>query len=249
MASLFFTSLFISVDCRADSNGWEEVFFRSNQAYKEARYKDAAKGYGQLIRSGHESGHLYYNLGNAWFRLGRIGKAILNYERALSLIPRNADLNFNLRHARDRIMDDIPQSKGLFQATFFWLDSLSLKELFHVFFIINILFWGVLIVRQFTRSEPAYYLFLALLVLWVLAVASFGLKWYQTETDDRAVILAKEVNILAGPDTKDIVLFKLHDGTIVRHERSEDGWALIRLPDKKRGWLRETIIKRINGHR
>ena len=76
-----------------------------------------------------------------------------------------------------------------------------------------------------------------LLVFWVISGLSFGLKWYQLEADDRAVILEPELNVLAGPDLGDTVLFKLHAGTMVQVERSEDGWALVRLPDKKRGWV------------
>ena len=79
----------------------------------------------------------------------------------------------------------------------------------------------------------------------MMAGASFGLKWHQIETDDRAVILQQEVDILAGPNIRDTVLFKLHEGTIVQQERSEDGWWLIRLPDGKRGWINSEAIEPI----
>ena len=66
----------------------EEGFYRANAAYKEGRYPEAIQGYRDLIASGHAGGHLYYNLGNAYFRSGALGPAILNYERARLLIPR-----------------------------------------------------------------------------------------------------------------------------------------------------------------
>jgi len=53
------------------------------------------------------------------------------------------------------------------------------------------------------------------------------------------------LDVLAGPDNQDTVLFKLHAGTIVHVERSEDGWSLVRLPDKKRGWVRADTIESI----
>ena len=71
------------------------------------------------------------------------------------------------------------------------------------------------------------------------------MKWQQTRTDDRAVILQTEVSVLAGPDSRDTLLFKLHEGTVVHLERSEEGWSLIRLSDGRRGWLRGEGLERI----
>lgn len=231
----------------AENQPWEEVFFRANQAYKEGHFQKAIDGYSQLIQSGRETGHLFYNLGNAYFRLNQLGRTIANYERARLLIPRDPDLNFNLRYARDRTRDAIPASRGLISTTFFWLDSLNLDELFWGFAILNLLFWAILVARLFLRAEWTYYLSLVVLILWLMAGTSFGVKWYQLGTDDRAVILEHEVNVLAGPDIQDTVLFKLHEGTIVRQERSEDGWSLVWLPDKKRGWVKKGAVEQIHS--
>lgn len=233
------------LNAEAQPNGWEDLFFRANQAFKESHYQDAIDGYEQLVQTGHENGHIYYNLGNGYFRLNQLGQAILNYERARILIPRDADLNFNLRLARDQIQDAIAEPQGFIQMAFFWLDALSLHEVFWGFGILNVIFWGILLIRLFHRLEWNYYLSLVFLVLWLIGGISFGLKWHQVWTDDRAVILKKEVNILSGPDIQDTVLFKLHEGTIVHHERSEDGWFLIRLPDKKRGWVAAAAVEQI----
>lgn len=233
------------LDVEARTNGWEDLFFEANQAFKEGHYQDAIDGYEQLVQTGHKNGHIYYNLGNGYFRLNKLGQAILNYERARILIPRDADLNFNLRLARDKIQDAIAEPQGFIQMAFFWLDSLSLQEVFWGFGILNVLFWGILLIRLFHRSEWNYYISLLFLALWLIGGTSFGLKWHQVWTDGRAVILKKEVNILSGPDIQDTVLFKLHEGTIVYHERTEDGWFLIRLPDKKRGWVEAGTVEQI----
>jgi len=228
------------------TNGWEETLFKANQAYKEKRFEASIDGYEQIIRSGHANGHIYYNLGNAYFKEDRLGRAILNYERALFLMPRDADLNFNLRHARDQIKDDIPGSKNLMSTTFFWLDSLRSGEIFWAFAILNSLLWLTLILRLFNRSDGTYSLFIILLIFWLITGTSLGLKWYKMESDNRAVILDKEVNALAGPDIKDTELFKLHEGAVVNLERSEDGWFLINLPDKKRGWVKAGSVESIS---
>lgn len=235
-------AVFLISDANARADKFEETFFKANQAYGEGRFQEAIQGYDRVIRSGHRNGHLYYNLGNAYFKTEQLGPAILNYERAYLLMPRDADLNFNLSYARDQMRDAIPQSQGLFQTAFFWLDSLSMAEMFWAVALLNVLFWGILFIRLFHRMEWTYYLFLILLIFWVIGGTSFGLKWYQARSDDRAVVLKKEVSILAGPDVRDTVLFKLHEGTIVHHERSEDGWSLVHLPDKKRGWVKSEAV-------
>ncbi|HID30644.1 MAG TPA: hypothetical protein EYP19_11650 [Desulfobacterales bacterium] len=235
-----------AIGITAENQQPEELFFRANQAYKEGRFQEAVNGYGQLIESGHEDAVLFYNLGNAYFRLDQLGRAILNYERARLLTPRDADLNFNLGLARDDMQDAVSESQDVISSTFFWLESFNLYEALWGFALLNLVFWTTLVARLFLKAEWLFYAFLCVLVFWFIAGASFGLKWYQVEADRRSVILPTEVNVLAGPDTGDTVLFKLHAGTIVHHERPEGEWSLVRLPDKKRGWVKTESIGEIN---
>jgi tetratricopeptide (TPR) repeat protein len=236
---------FVNVPALAQEAQREERLFTANQAYKDGRFQQAADAYAQLIESGVANGHVYYNLGNACFRMNALGKAILNYERARFFTPRDADLNFNLRHVRTQLRDDIPEARGFINQTFFWLEEVTLREMLFVFASLNFLFWAVLLVRLFRKPEWSFYALIVLLIFWGIAGMSFGLKWVQLETDDRAVVLKKEISVMAGPETRDTVLFKLHEGTMVAQERWEDGWTLIRLPDKKRGWVTADAVKKI----
>lgn len=243
--ALFLSGMTLPAALKTPTWAWEETFFKANQAYKEGRFQEAAEGYEALIRSGHGGGHLRYNLGNAYFRLGELGRAILLYERARLKIPRDPDLNFNLRYALDQTQDALVESQGPVEMTFFWLDALTQGELFLGFAVLNGLFWGIGLLRLFRRAEWSYYAWILLLVLWLVCGASLGLKWHRTSTDHRAVVLEKEVDVLAGPAAGDTVLFRLHEGALVRLERFEDGWALIRLADSKRGWVAAGDVQRI----
>lgn len=247
MAGFFAVFLAYGLDAKAER--WEETFLEANQAYRQGRFQEAVKRYEHLISSGHENGHFYYNLGNAYFETKQLGKAILNYERARQLIPRDADLDFNLKLALDRIQDAVQKSQSPLTTAFFWNESLDLGELFWVFASFNFLFWVVMLTRLFVNSEWTFYFFLILIVFLGISGLSLGVKWYQFVEDRRVVIVQKEVDVLAGPDSHDTVLFKLHDGTIVHHERSEDGWSLISLPDKKRGWLKAGVAEQIRQER
>ena len=229
----------------ATATAGDNLLQEADRAYRAGQFQAAYDGYERLLRAGGETGHLWYNLGNAAFRLNQTGRAILYYERARALLPRDADLRFNLSHAREQLRDDIPAAEGFVGAAFFWLGSLTLAELFWCFAAANALFWGIMTARLFSRAEWTYSLLFLLLVFWVLAGSSFGIKWHQVRNDDRAVVLQTEVSVFAGPDSRDTVLFKLHEGATVRIERSEAGWSLARLPDGRRGWLRTEAAERI----
>jgi tetratricopeptide (TPR) repeat protein len=229
----------------AEAENLDELFFEANKAYEEERFQEAVEAYNTIAAYGLQNGHVYYNLGNAHYRLGYIGKAILNFERARLLIPRDPDLKFNLNHARDQTQDALPEPKGFIRTTFFWLGSLTLGEAFWAFALLNLVFWTFLFIRLLRRSEWTYYLTLILLILWLIAGTSFALKYYRLKTDDRAVVLPKEARVLAGPHEQDTLLFKLHEGAVVHVERSEVGWALIHLPDGKRGWIKVEAVEKI----
>jgi hypothetical protein len=247
LAPMTLLALFLVADrIGAENQQGEQLFFRANEAYKAGRFQEAVDGYNRLIQSGHETGHLFYNLGNAYFRLNQLGWAILNYERARLLMPRDADLNFNLRYARDQMRDAVAESQGLMNTTFFWLNTFNLHELFWSFAVLNVVFWAILVTRLFMRPDWIFYPFLVVLIAWFIAGFSFGLKWDQVHTDERGVVVQEEISVLAGPDINDTVLFKLHTGTEVCLERSEDGWSLVSLPDKKRGWVKKEAVERIN---
>ena len=228
-----------------DTASIEEIYFEANRAYKDERFREAVEGYLRLIGSGYVNGHLYYNLGNAYYRTGRLGRAILNYRRARLLIPRDADLNFNLQYALDQTQDAIAPDPNYLAQAFFWLDGLTLRELMWGFGVLNAMFWGILVLRLFVRYEWTYYVLVVLLIFWLAGGVSLGVKWYQLVTDQRAVILAGEIDVMAGPASGDTVLFKLHEGSTVRRERMEDGWSLIRLSESKRGWVASSAIEMI----
>ncbi|HNY63862.1 MAG TPA: tetratricopeptide repeat protein [Deltaproteobacteria bacterium] len=226
----------------------DESFSRINQDFREGRYEQAARGYEDLAASGRAGGHVYYNLGNACLKMGRPGEAILNYERARLMIPRDKDLSFNLSHALDLKADSSVSPAGPLSSVFFWIRSFALPELFWAFALCNGVLFAVLLLRLFWRAEWGYYLLMATLFLWFMGGLSFGLKLYETASDSRAVVVAKTADALAGPEPGDTVLFNLTEGAYVACERSEHDWILVSLPDGRRGWVRaqdaEVIVDR-----
>lgn len=251
MSKLLFISLlaiFLMIPiCGYSQNpaGSDQLFFKAGQAFRDGNFKEAASIYEKLLEETPNNGHLYYNLANAYFKSDRLGLAVLNYHRAHTFLPRDADLKFNLGLAMDQTVDAIAKQPDWLSATFFWLGSFSLSGFFIFFALINLVFWAVLLSRLFAKPDFSYYLLLLASLLMLAGGSSLALKYVQISGDNRAVIIAPEVSIMAGPDDKDTVLFKLHEGAMVLLERTEGAWRLLRLPDQKRGWAKADAVKRV----
>lgn len=89
-----------------------ETLARANQLYENGRFAEAAQTYEQVAAQGVTDAALFYNLGNAYYKLGDSGRAILNYERAALLAPRDADVYANLAMARAQVVDKYETNGG-----------------------------------------------------------------------------------------------------------------------------------------
>jgi tetratricopeptide (TPR) repeat protein len=224
---------------------WEELYFKANQYYKDGKFENALNTYNEVLETGRTGGDLYYNMGNTCYRLKMTGHAILYYERAHVFMPRDADLDYNLRYVKKTVKDAVENKPSIFSSIFFWTRSMTLNETLLLFAIINLFFWVSFIIRIYFKKEWTYYLPVILLVVWLVTGLSFGWKYLYILNDNRAVVLAETADVLSGPDIGNTLLFQLHSGTIVTQEREEEDWKLIRLPDNKRGWIKGNSIEKI----
>ena len=78
----------------------DTLFERGNQAYLHGDYAGAASAYEELLHQGAVSADLYFNLGDAYFRMGSLGPAIWAFEKAAALNPGSEDARYNLAEAR-----------------------------------------------------------------------------------------------------------------------------------------------------
>lgn len=73
----------------------------AREAYDDGRFDEAAGIYETMISEGVEAPEVRFNLGNARFRLGDAGRAVLEYRRAWRRAPRDPDISANLNLALD----------------------------------------------------------------------------------------------------------------------------------------------------
>src|SRR5208337_1300274 len=120
---LTFAIVFLCVlSVRAEDPG--AAFDAANRLYEQGKYSEAAAAYQKLVQAGQVSAALYFNLGNACFKAGTLGRALAAYRQAEALAPRDPDLRANIQFARD-------QAQGPTLALSRWqkvLGRLSLNE-------------------------------------------------------------------------------------------------------------------------
>ncbi len=245
--SLFFALsgllLLISpVQLRAESSP-ETAMQTALDAYKSGDFEGSYRQLDSLYRAGYESVALCYNLGNAAYKLGKIGPAVLWYERSLKQDPNFEDASFNLRLANARVVDHVVTPPEFF-----------LKRLFAN---------GIR-----ARAAGGWALF-AVIALWIAIACGFGFFWVKTEMLRRAtffigiaglvlslvtmgfslyqrsrlrqpregIVMAQNAYVKSAPEAEGTDLFMVHEGLKVSLAGKQGDWVKITLGDDKSGWM------------
>jgi len=214
------------------------LFLKASQDYNNGRYQEAAEAYAAILKQ-RENGYLYFNLGNCYLKMNKIGQAILNYRRAQKIIPRFADLEMNLKYARQETRDKI-EDKGysqLLRTIFFWYYRFNRQELLIGFLSLNLVFFLLASVKMYTQSEAVKWLLVVAGIIYLLSAGSAAARLYQDKSQQAGVVVGEELEVRSGSNINHVVLFKLHAGTEVTIEESTTGWLKVALPDGKIGWV------------
>lgn len=228
------------------------LYEQGNQFYTEGKFNEALDTYQEIIRMGYENGPLYYNIGNCYYKLGDIGRAILFYERAKKLIPSDEDLKANLAIAQLSVVDQIEPSPDfiLIQAAnaFFHVIPKSLQ--FMLMLCSYVLFMAFVILLLLSRSPQsrriAYRLVWVSGLVFVIITVSFTGRMLHEKKTSEAIILSEKVDVMSAPTSQGgVEAFSLHEGTKVRLDRSNEDWVEIVLPDRKVGWVKKDVLEAI----
>jgi tetratricopeptide (TPR) repeat protein len=238
VATTFAVFLGTSVLAQSDAD-----FMKANQAYAQSHFVQAIDGYEGLVRSGQWSANLFYNLGNAYFRTGDFGRAILNYERALALERHHPEATANLQIVRDetRALEMDPSWSERY------LQSASSNQ---YSIVAAIAFWvGVLclIRRIFLRRWSNVTVVLAIFSLLVFATSTFAIYEFEYGSKGRAlaIVTGKDVQArLATADTANAVL-ALPPGSEIKILSTRGDWLYAALPNNLRGWIPAKDAERV----
>jgi len=244
-SQLFILLIVILISSLLNAQDLDNRFNLANQAYADGDYLHAIELYSNILDEGIESGEIFFNLGNTYYKINDLGRAILNYEKARKYIDGDPALEQNLKLTQLRIVDKIEPIPELFIVewwaelihifsveTFLWLT-------FSLFTIVILLIIGVLLYSRhfFYRLTLAASLLFVLVLIITLSVI------YEFETSKFGVILKENVSVVSEPDSDGTEVFILHEGTKVKINRNLNNWLEISIPDGKIGWLSQTSLE------
>jgi tetratricopeptide (TPR) repeat protein len=245
---VFFPLLFIISLQAAIAQQVYDLFEEANQHYQKGEFESAVEKYELILSNGKESGELYYNLANAYYKLNRLGHARLNYERAVKWLDDDEAVIQNLELLKLRLIDQIEEPPRLF-INVWWDTILNFFGLRTSGNILLVLTWFMLLsgaVYIYSRKRGRIRfkgLFVTLLVCWIFILLIWTTKIYLFETEKQGVILSTSVTVYAEPAANTTELFVIHEGTIVNILRSSGEWLEVRLIDGKTGWLSGNVLE------
>jgi tetratricopeptide (TPR) repeat protein len=221
------------------------AYNQGNRLYARKDYAGAATAYRKALEPG-TSAATCYNLGNALFKSGHVGRAIVQYRRAYRLAPRDGDVRANLAFVRGYRADKVLTVPGpLAQAlddTFHLLSAREAALLAAVSFLLASLALALWVVRRWRA------LAVAAIALAVVSLFAFVTQrvWTAERAERPAVVIVPEVDVLGGPEADARQILLVHDGTEVRIRERRGGYLLVQLPGGSGGWLPAEALERID---
>jgi len=226
---------------------------QAQKEYQEGNFRKAIALLEEEIKIQQEQGNasagLYYNLGNAYFRVNEFAHALLNYERAQLFDPGDRDIRHNVEYTRTKIEDKILTADNFFLKIWFegiqnLLPSNSWAILSIVFFLVCIgclfLFFFVPVLSV---KKTGFYVGVVLFVLLIFTNIFAFKQRYKIENRDTAIVMAGSAPVVSSPTSSSKELFILHAGTKVVITKSDGNWFEIEIANGNVGWIQKSMIE------
>lgn len=225
-----------------------DLFRQARQSYDAGDYQKAITLYQKVLQQGQESAALHYNLGNAYFKMNAIGEAILHYEKAKRLAPRDRDIQFNLKVARLHVQDRITAPEPsvfmrIFNGLKYFLNLNELGWVTAVLFLIGSLLFALWRIGPDSRLRTLLSrVLVGWLVLFLLVAPLLLSRTLEAHQNTEGIVLTQEVKARSAPQDMSTEVFILHEGTKLQVEDTQYNWYKIKLPDEKEGWVHSDTI-------
>ena len=219
--------------------------------YQKAKFEKAAKAYEKILNDtpNQISASIYYNLGNCYYKLDKIGKSIFYYEKALQIKPNDADTLHNLSLANQKKVDVIKQvPQGFWQSTidrFFGKSTSNTWANYSIGLMIGFVMCFLIYYHISISVVKRWSLGLAVLCL-LCCFLSLCLGYITQQTREKqhyAIITSAATSVTTDPNIQGNVLFELHEGTKVILLQNVNNWCEIKLSDGKIGWVSKEALQ------
>lgn len=227
------------------------TFEKATEAYNSGAYEEALGLYEEILSSGKHSAALYFNMGNAHYKLGHIAPSIYYFEKALLLDPADQEVKANLAFAQNMTVDAIqplPDTE-IGQAFRGLIGSLTMDQwailgivLMSLFVISYLLYFGL---SQPNLKRIALIAGFFMLILSLLSTTAAYLSYNNYLQDQPAIIFNEVVTVRAEPNENASEAFLLHEGTKVQVLDSLSTWKKIEIADGQTGWMPSDALKQL----
>lgn len=248
MKKLLFLLLLICAPLMAQNNA---LFEKANEAYNSGNYPEAVSRYTEVLKNGEESAELYFNLGNAHYKLNNIAESIYNYEKALLLDPGDKTIENNLEFANDRVLDEIievPKS-GLSNFITGAISIFSFNGWAWIAIIGLVIFSVLFLLYYFSVASKLKRTFftvaiIAVIISFISLIFAFHLK-NVTLNKEFAIVFAEEASVRNEPNLRGNELFLLHEGTKLQVLGTFQDWVQLELANGSTGWIDKSAVMKL----
>lgn len=238
--------------CSVLSFGQNDALFEQGKdLYKAKKFQDAISTWMKILNNKVHSSELYFNLGNAHYKMNNVGPSIYYYEKALQLSPNDSEIKNNLAFAQNATIDAIePLPKTIFSK---WYTTIAEILSYDSWAVVSIIFSLTAILLflmyYFSYSEGKKRMFfvssMGFTFLMFIAIAMTYTTYNEVIKKNPAIIFAESIEVKSEPNLGSDAAFTLHEGTKVEILNKEDDWARISLVDGKDGWIPLSDLKEL----
>lgn len=227
------------------------LFEKGNRLYAKAQYQQAVQTYQQVLNDGYSSAAVYFNTGNAYYKLDDMAPAILYYEKARKLAPNDKDINVNIQLANLKISDKIEPQPDFFVARWWHnfilvLPAGTLSAISGLFFLTGfLLLVAYLFLRVLILKKTCFYTGIIVIFIGLVGIFMANRQVAYFNTHHQAIIFSNAVTVKGSPDVNAKPLFVIHEGTKVDINQKNGNWIAIELPNGNSGWITLDNVKEI----
>jgi tetratricopeptide (TPR) repeat protein len=226
------------------------TFDTANRLYEQRKFQEAAQNYEKLLQAGAASPIIYFNLGNAWYKAGQLGRAIAAYREAQRLAPRDPNVRFNLQFVRKQVTGSEQQPGAVWQQ---WLGNLTVNEWTITVMVAYWVFFILLMLGEIRASLRAA------LRLWTSAAAVvclalgflFAAAIQYEQKENAAVVVVPNTVVRYGPLDESDVYYQLRDGSelqvLDQKTAANQSWLMVQDAARRTGWLKRQEVVVLNG--
>lgn len=235
---------------KAPQGSQQQRFEDANKLFNQSKFTEAARVYQQLLDEGHHQKALYFNAGNAWYKAGKTGQAIYNYEKALQLAPGDAAVKHNLDIANQKVSGFTEELPMVFFQQW-WLQLRHLHKANGWATGAVVLFWLLVAGVMLNAFMPGWrnrflrwgnYALAALCALYLLMAVD---AYLVANNHDSGIVMSSNIKAKTAPDENSRDAFEVGEGMKVHISDATETFCKIELADGKSGWIGCNYIKRL----